>query len=60
MQDWTYESLIRKLKATLAEVERETDPPPAEPSPDRADGQETLSAAARSDTIRPVKRTRKA
>ena len=59
MQDWTYEFLIKKLKAALAEVETKPDPRRAKPSPDGAHGQEASSAVARPDTLRPTKRTAK-
>jgi hypothetical protein len=57
MHDWTYESLIRKLKAALAEVE-ESDPPLAEPS--RNDGHNPEVSTARANTTRQSERTRKA
>ena len=56
MPDWTYESLIRKLKAALAEVE-ESDPPLAEPS--RDDAHDPEASIARADTTSQSERTRK-
>jgi hypothetical protein len=56
MHDWTYESLIGKLKATLAEVE-EPDPPLVEPS--RSDDSPEVSTA-RADTASQSEGPRKA
>ena len=58
MHDWTYESLIRKLKAALAEVETEPDPAPPEPSSN--DASDLGTSTARGDTARLMKRTREA
>lgn len=58
MHDWTYESLIRKLKAALAEVETSADRLPSHRSLD-AEGQEASSAVVRADTLPPIKQTRK-
>jgi hypothetical protein len=58
MHDWTYESLIRKLEAALAEVETEPEPAPPEPSSNDANDPET--STARADTVRLMKRTREA
>jgi hypothetical protein len=58
MHDWTYEPLIRKLKAALAEVETEPDPPPAAPSLNDANDPE--ASTARADTTRQMKGARKA
>jgi hypothetical protein len=56
MHDWTYESLIGKLKAALAEVETSPDPPPSDQCLD-ADGQHASSAVVRADTLPPMKQT---
>jgi hypothetical protein len=56
MHDWTYESLIGKLKAALAEVETSPDPPPSDRCLD-ANGREASSAVVRVDTLPPLKRT---
>ena len=57
MHDWTYESLIRKLKAALAEVE-ESDPPLTELP--RHDARSPEVSTARADTTSQSERTRKA
>jgi hypothetical protein len=56
MYDWTYESLIAKLKAALAEVETSPDPPPSDRCLD-ANGREASSAVVRADTLPPMKQT---
>jgi hypothetical protein len=57
MDDWTYEPLIRKLKAALAEVETSPDAPPSHGSLD-ANRQEASSAVVRADPLPPMKQTR--
>ena len=47
MHDWTYESLIGKLKAALAEVEKEPDPSARPSSQARPKGGHEPSAAKR-------------
>ena len=59
MHDWTYESLIRKLKATLVEIDREPDPSPAERSREDASGPPTSSAWPHAGMNRHPKQTRK-
>jgi len=56
MHDWTYESLIGKLKAALAEVETSPDPPSSDRCLD-ANGQEGSPAVVRADTLPPMKQT---
>lgn len=57
MDDWTYEPLIRKLKAALAEVDTSPLPPPSHRSLD-TDRQEASSAVVRADSLPPMKQTR--
>jgi hypothetical protein len=57
MDDWTYEPLIRKLKAALAEVETSPVAPPSDRSLD-ANREEASSAVVCADKPPPIPRTR--
>jgi hypothetical protein len=58
MQDWTYESLIRSLKAALAEVETSAEAPPSDRSHE-AENRDASPPDARALTLRPVRRASK-